>query len=313
MKASHQPSQQSAIAVVVTHNRRALLEHCLRALGCQSHPPSQILVVDNASTDGTYEWLQTWLPVELPGARVVRSPDNGGGAGGFAQGVQWALGSGEGWIWLMDDDAEPQANALEALMREVDDPANIYGSLAAKGAETSWVTTLLGPPEREVDRVTEVPVKAEVRSLPFLGFLVHSSLVRKIGLPDAGYFIAADDVEYCVRARRAGAAIFVVGTSRIEHPRSRPRRHRVLGHSVTYLSLPPWKRYYDTRNRLLIARQYYGPRLWTQALPGTLIRLAVAIAVEPNKLAQLHAFLAGLADGLRGIKGKRHTCWRITG
>jgi len=164
---------------------------------------------------------------------------------------------------------------------------------------------------KEVVFVRDVPAMSEVQSLPFLGFLVHRKLVEKVGVPDAGFFIAADDVEYCLRARRAGAKIYVIGSSRIEHPKSRPTQHRLFGHTLTYLSLPPWKRYYDTRNRLLIARKYHGHRLWTQAVPGTLLRLVVAMAVEPDRWSQLHAFCAGLLDGLRGVKGARHLKWRI--
>lgn len=81
--------------------------------------------------------------------------------------------------------------------------------------------------------------------------------------------------------------------------------------TFVYLQLPPWKRYYDTRNRLLIARKYHGYRLVTHTLPGSLVRLVFALWYEPHKLAQFWAFAAGLFDGLMGIKGKRHIWWRI--
>jgi hypothetical protein len=147
--------------------------------------------------------------------------------------------------------------------------------------------------------------------LPFLGFLIHRELVGKIGLPDAGFFIAADDVEYCVRARKAGARIIVAGKSHIEHPKSRPYEVRFPGFSLTALELPPWKRYYDTRNRLLIARKHYGVRLFSQTIPGSFVRMAAALVKEPRKLAQLKAFTAGFVDGLLGRKGRRHENWGI--
>ncbi|MBS0200377.1 MAG: glycosyltransferase [Proteobacteria bacterium] len=298
-------------AVVVTHNRSHLLEKALTGLFAQTRRCDRILVVDNASTDNTREMLseQGWL--DHLNLELIALQDNFGGAGGFAIGLQHASAGGSGWIWMMDDDAEPHPTSLEALMRQANDPSCIYGSLAVNGPHTAWLTTVLDPPLGELDMADEIPDSAKVQSLPFLGFLIHSSLVARIGLPDSDYFIAADDVEYCVRAQKAGASIIIVGKSRIEHPKSRPVHVHILGRKVVFLSLPPWKRYYDTRNRLLIARKYFGIRLFTQTIPGTLVRMFVALLKEPNKLTQLYAFTAGLIDGLLGIKGKRHDTWGI--
>lgn len=301
----------SVTTVIVTHNRRLLLREALAAHAVQTLQPSRLLIIDNASTDGSREMLaaEGWLgrsEIEL-----LELQENTGGAGGFKAGLQSAIASGASWIWMMDDDAAPHPDALQQLMRVATDPAQVYGSLAVCGNETSWLTTVIDPPLGEVERSEDVPEVATVQSLPFLGFLIHSDLVKRIGLPDAGYFIAADDVEYCVRAQRAGARILIAGKSRIEHPKSRPYKVRVLGRSLTCLALPPWKRYYDTRNRLLIARRHYGMRLFTQTIPGSFVRMLAALAVEPRKGAQLWAWCCGMLDGLLGIKGKRHTRWRI--
>jgi GT2 family glycosyltransferase len=141
--------------------------------------------------------------------------------------------------------------------------------------------------------------------------MIHRELVETIGLPDAGYFIAADDIEYCIRAERSGAQLIVAGRSQIEHPKSEIYEVRLPGRRLICLRLPPWKRYYDTRNRLLIARKYYGIRLLTQTIPGSFVRLLATMLNEPCKGAQLWAFFAGMVDGLLGIKGRRHTKWGI--
>jgi rhamnopyranosyl-N-acetylglucosaminyl-diphospho-decaprenol beta-1,3/1,4-galactofuranosyltransferase len=75
--------------------------------------------------------------------------------------------------------------------------------------------------------------------------------------------------------------------------------------------LPPWKTYYDTRNKLLIARQYHGFRLWTATLPGILVRLVAALLNESDPRGHLSAVAAGVVDGLRGRKGSRHTRWGL--
>jgi GT2 family glycosyltransferase len=301
----------SVTALVVTFNRHTLLERCLDALSKQTVPTRRILVIDNASTDGTVEWLKQWVS-HHPGASFVAFDQNTGGSGGFSEGLRIAIADGADWVWMMDDDAEPHPDALEKLMLVAQDHGNVYGSLATDGAATSWVMTLLDThPVIATTAVADIPSRAEVQMLPFLGFMIHRELVERIGLPDAGFFIAADDVEYCVCARQAGAKIFVAGESHIEHPKSHPYKVRFLGHEFTYLALPPWKRYYDTRNRLLIARKHYGLKLLTQTIPGSFVRLFSAIWKEQEKLRQLWAFTAGLVDGLLGRKGRRHTNWGI--
>jgi GT2 family glycosyltransferase len=297
--------------IVVTFNRADLLIQCIRGILQQKSYSTHILIVDNASTDGTSSKVENSRVLHDQSAELLSLSLNTGGAGGFSAGLTHAVTGGAEWIWMMDDDAEPHPEALAELMKVATDPNNVYGSLAVAGDDTAWETTLLSPPQGKVSRVADIPTQAEVEMLPLLGLLVHRDLVTKIGVPDAGFFISGDDAEYCLRARRAGAKIIVAGRSHINHPKSSAHHVTLLRKQITYLSLPPWKRYYDTRNRLLIAREYYGLRLFTQTVPGSLVRLCVAIAREPRKLAQAHAFFAGFFDGLLGIKGKRHEKWGI--
>lgn len=297
-------------AVVVTFNRKDLLKQCLSSLVHQTLPLKVIHVVDNASTDGTLDELVREGWGGQRNIEILALSENTGGAGGFTAGLAHAIKQSE-WVWMMDDDASPHPNALEELMKIATDTGTIYGSLAVHDSEPAWTTKVLIPPLGVVKQAHAVPAQAEVELIPFLGFLVHRDLVEKIGLPDKEFFIAADDAEYCLRARRAGAKILIAGKSQIEHPKAKSEDFRILGKNIIYLSLPPWKRYYDTRNRLLIARKHYGARLFTQAIPGSLIRFLAALLKEPNKPMQAYAFFAGFIDGLLGIKGRRHETWRI--
>lgn len=301
----------SPTIIVVTYNRLNLLRNCLEKINSQTHALHKILAIDNSSTDGSINYLNEIKLNNLYKMDVLLMAENTGGAGGFSSGMKAAFEQGADWIWMMDDDAAPHPNALAELLKIAKDPNTIYGSLAVNGVDTSWATILVNPPLGLVPLAKDVPAEAEVEMLPFLGFMIHRSMVEKIGLPDAGFFIAADDAEYCLRARRAGAKIVIAGKSHIEHPKTQTQTLNVLGRKIIYLSLPPWKRYYDTRNRLLIARKYHGMRLWTEALPGTFVRLIAAMIKEPRKLAQLHAFVAAVFDGLLGLKGKRHESWGI--
>jgi len=300
-------------AIVVTFNRRLLLEKCINALLFQTSALERIVIVNNASTDNTHEWIYSSSLAQHPHITYHLSKENLGGAGGFAVGMQMAFAMGSDWVWMMDDDAEPQPDALEELLKVATNIQNVYGSLAVNGPDTAWATTLL---EKDLNRVinlaAEIPEQAKVEFLPFLGFMIHCSLAEHIGLPDAGYFIAGDDVEYCSRALQSGSQLIIAGRSQISHPKSESYQVRVLVREFTCLKLPPWKRYYDTRNRILNAKKYYGLRLLTQTFPGLLVRLLAALWQEPRRAAQFWAFSAGFIDGLLGRKGRRHSFWGIS-
>ncbi len=129
-------------AVVVTYNRKALLGACLESLLAQTHPLDGICIVDNCSTDGTYEFLLgkdliaatddvgdapcETVRMVAPPARAehrvavhyVRMAENTGGAGGFHEGVKRGWEGAFDWLWLMDDDLLVAPEALEALIRK---------------------------------------------------------------------------------------------------------------------------------------------------------------------------------------------------
>jgi rhamnopyranosyl-N-acetylglucosaminyl-diphospho-decaprenol beta-1,3/1,4-galactofuranosyltransferase len=299
-------------ALVVTYNRKVLLDRCLHALATQTRAPDRILVVDNASTDGTPEALAAAGWTTRPAFELLRLGDNTGGAGGFAAGIRHAVDAGAEWIWLMDDDALPMPDALAALCAEARDTGALYGSMAVAGDRLSWPA--FPYPGTAADAIERVPASnrvVDVQALPFLGVLVHRALVERIGIPDGGYFLAADDVEYCFRARAAGSHIWLVTASRIEHPASERNGIRLPGRKFYSLRLVPWKRYYDVRNRMFVARAHYGAALYYKTIPGQLMRLLITLRYEPQRLRQIQAFVAGMVDGLLGRKGRRHEHWGL--
>ena len=101
--------QLSVAALVATVNRRDLLHKHITQLLAQTRPLNEIIVVDNASDDGTFEMLQT----EFPSVTVIRFEENMGNVGGIASGLELAFEKGHDWFWVMDDDANASEEALE--------------------------------------------------------------------------------------------------------------------------------------------------------------------------------------------------------
>jgi len=200
-------------AVVVAFNRKKLLTECLDGLMRQSLPLDAIYVVDNASTDGTDAYLQEKGYLDEPRIRYIRLPVNGGGAGGFYHGVRVAFEAGYDWIWLMDDDTEPEPDALllmEPLKTYTEVVAIANQKLDAQGSETLDGLRML---PKQNDRSTAY---ARVKFSSFVGILIRSAAVQKIGFPRPEFFIHNDDLEYCLRLRKIGD-IALAKSSKVMH------------------------------------------------------------------------------------------------
>jgi len=298
-----------AVAIVVTHNRKNLLIKCINAIFSQS-VPCDIIVLDNASTDGTDKVFCHSNGINDQGHRVhyLRMEENTGGAGGFYHGLQYAMTRTWMWFWLMDDDAIPEPDALGNLLLNVRNREAIYGS-AAVGIENQkqclcWPVNLSGKSNKNIEWYDDLKDMEEVSSIPFLGFFIHREMVRKIGLPDKNYFIYGDDLEYCQRAKSYGAKIFLIKNSVVIHPLTKGKIYEFMNFKIAYRSFSSFKSYYETRNKILTAKKYYGTRLWTQTLPGILFRALAGIFNEKNPSLVLATYTKAIMDGLSGTSGK---------
>ena len=310
MHSSHSMNRKENVAViVVTHNRRQELLRCIQAILNQTMN-CDIIIVDNASIDGTKEALHEMGIINHPCVHYLYRSENTGGAGGFYQGLKWAINGRWQWFWLMDDDALPERDALEKLLIQASNWKNIYGSTAV-GADNGKIK-LCFPARRSnqsgnefIEYHESLANLEDVAWIPFLGFLIHRKLIENIGLPDKDFFILDDDVEYSVRAKKKGAKLKMVKSSIIYHPFQPSIPVKILNWKIYYRSMPAWKVYYDVRNKILIARRHYPILLWTKTMPGIIFRAIFALLHEKKKRQQIHAYSIAIIDGLFGRKGKR--------
>ncbi|MDX6371395.1 MAG: rhamnopyranosyl-N-acetylglucosaminyl-diphospho-decaprenol beta,3/1,4-galactofuranosyltransferase [Nocardioidaceae bacterium] len=267
--------QETVAVVVVTYNRASLLTRMLAGLAALDRTPDAVIVVDNASTDHTATVLDTVTDLKL---EVIRPEENLGGAGGFHAGVEAAYEQGYDRIWLMDDDVVPAPDCLDVLMAVDEDclmavREDTTGRLVEKAAvtfdlrnplrikpKTAMVETTYGARER-------MPELVEIQNVAFEGFLVRRRVVEAIGLPDPGFFIFYDDVDFALRARRAGFTIWAV-------------RDAVLVRQLDFdqqLDLAGWKGYYMYRNLFTIHLRY-GENAMVRAKPWLITAGVVALS-----------------------------------
>jgi rhamnopyranosyl-N-acetylglucosaminyl-diphospho-decaprenol beta-1,3/1,4-galactofuranosyltransferase len=261
-RVSRVPARDRRIAaVVVTYNRLELLQGLLKALG-DVPELDEVLVVDNASTDGTTEWLGG-LDVERVHARTL--DHNSGGAGGFHDGLGWAVDRGADLVWLMDDDGLPEPDCLDRLLARAGD-LDFWGPVVVDEADPERLVFPIRLPggTRVVHAMSDVRRAAEdglIRGIviPFNGVLVTRELVERIGLPRAEFFIWGDDHEYRLRAERAGARVATVVGARVHHPSVGALGTPMAFGRTTYNDTPSdLKHYCMARNNLVNLRDYGG-------------------------------------------------------
>jgi len=303
--ASHDPASGRVCAVVVTYNRPALLRACLLVLQGQTRPVDTVLVVDNASTDGT----RAMVRAEFPEATTLAMSANGGGAGGFHAGMKWAYGQGYDWLWLMDDDARPAPDCLAKLW-DRRRPASVVVPLQQDSdGRTYGIGRWRG---REVEATSEVVAAERPTVGPyvfrFVGPLVARGVVAAVGLPNKDFFIWFDDIEYSLRIHRLpGAQIIVVPDAVIMHDFGGVYREaRFLWRRSVRNQQPAWKTYYGARNHLYtVTRTRRSPREILLFLIGNAKLLLGELAYEPDRWVRVRTHLAGIRDGALGRLGKR--------
>jgi rhamnopyranosyl-N-acetylglucosaminyl-diphospho-decaprenol beta-1,3/1,4-galactofuranosyltransferase len=259
------PSDDRRIAaVVVTFNRLEMLQTLVKVLA-DVPGLDEVLVVDNASTDGTGEWL-AGLPDEY-GDRVTGRtlPRNTGGAGGFHNGLAWAVERGADLAWLMDDDGTPEHGCLDRLLAH-DGDLDFWGPVVVDQADPERLVFPIRLPGgarivHAMDDVRRAAVDGLIRGIviPFNGVLVTRGLVERIGLPRAEFFIWGDDHEYRLRAERAGARIATAVDARVQHPSGGALGTPMAFGRTTYNDTPSdLKHYCMARNNLVNLREYGG-------------------------------------------------------
>lgn len=208
----------SNAAVVVSFNRRELLERCLSALSQQTRPLDEIIVIDNGSTDGGPDMVRSLYPRVF----LFETGVNLGGAGGFAWGVELAAERGHDYVWLMDDDGEPDFDSFEELMAAVessDVPLSFAASMVTThedGSPNAGNLPVLSSDMQHQLKAQEIGTIA-VRAATFVGVLVNIAIARTTHLPQRDYFIWIDDMEYTLRLSRLAPAV-MVSRSTIKHP-----------------------------------------------------------------------------------------------
>lgn len=292
--------------LVLTYNNYADTRECLASLAGLEYPDCEVVVVDNGSCDGSLEKLRG----DFPSLTFIENGTNLGYAGGNNRGIARALERGADAVWLLNNDTVVHPEALARL-------AEAAASLPDAGILGSFVCCYDAPQEvhfaggklvkgkgkgRHIGGEVRGPYPDRPQRTDFVtgaSLLARREMIEEVGALDESFFLYLEDVDWALRARRAGWATYVVPGSRVWHKINRTTqmaRPRII--------------YYVCRNSLYLCRRHFPLRL-PQVLGWCLYSYVASYLVkwvlggfDPGALAYLRMGWRGVGDFLAGRMGE---------
>lgn len=263
-----------AVSIVIPlYNQLEYTKGCLDSLRDTLAMPVEIILVDNASSDGTADYLKT-----LSQVTVISNSDNKGFGGACNQGIRAAAGE---WIVVLNNDVIVAPGWLDGML---------------EGA-ARWKLQVVTPAIREGARCYDINqyareltgrMKGVIRRGKANGicFMAHRSVFDAIGLFDENFRIGQyEDKDFFLRAIRAGFALGTVGSAFLHHFGSQTQK-AVKRHTSGYA----------LENKAYFARKWHLP--WWRRMAGrTSERLADRMAARREKARYGHTLMEKLIDG----------------
>ena len=304
------------LAHIHTFNDADIIDETIAAVRRQTRPVDGLIVVDNASTDGTLECPS------LRDVEIIRHRDNLGTSGAVHSGFRYALDHGYDWIWVLDADSIVAPDALEKLLE-------LYQSWPrGRQEETAFLATqgynirdgfavngqmfirrgfeMVNPPPGEQYYPCHVTI--------WSGCLYRLAAVRQIGLPNPDYVLDWGEGEYGYRTMKAGYKGFIHRGANLQHnvrgsPSFVAYRHKVGPITIKLYRFPPIRCYYACRNSLYFP--LYDIAEWRLRLVLSNVlthgKITVNFLMRPwSHGAQIAACFRGIWHGLTGNIAARY-------
>jgi len=295
-------SNSSLVGIVlVNYNGLKFMSDCLESLARIDYPAARIVVVDNASTDGSVEWVAAHYP------NIVLLPQgtNRGITGGNNAGIQWCLENACDHVLLLNNDTVVELDFLSRLMAHAepdcmlvpkiyfhDNKALINNHLGGydyrRGLHRDW---FYGKVDSSASRKVQYAAMANTCAL-----LLPAETFQKTGMMDETFFMYSDDTDFITRAVRQGTRIKFVPDAVLYH-----RESSSSGGTGSPLSV-----YYTNRNRLYFMFKHQKNRaalLFFIVYFGVTRVLVALHYLLRGKRVQLFALIHAVADFCQGHMG----------
>jgi len=237
--------------VILNYNGRETLKKCLLSIFKNDYPNFEIVLVDNNSTDGSFEIAKT----NFSKAHLIKNKENFGFAAGNNVGIRFALERMADFVLLLSNDAEAEKDFLSRLISaaEKNNKAGIFSPLIfsmdsrqiqfSKG-KISWFRTKAF---REKKIKTEDGWETDFATGSAM--LIKKEVFKKAGLLDEDYFLFWADIDFSLRALRAGFENMVVASSWIY----RQKKSKISQESDVYWEAISRRVFFKKNTRIFLA------------------------------------------------------------
>jgi len=241
------PDRGSICAVVVTYHPDTGVGRRLEGIAAQV---AGLVVVDNSADNAVAGALRS--VTDRLGAHLVVNAENLGVAAALNVGVRWAVAQGYGWVLTLDQDSAPLPSLVDGLVTvfHASDLGDRLGAIGANYVDASTSTAI----HRAAwfrDRTWR-----ECTTVITAGTLLSLRAFATVGQFRDAFFIDSVDHDYCLRLRAKGYRVVVTREALMVHAVGDYERVRVLGMEIAHSIHPPARRYYITRNRLVLIGEY---------------------------------------------------------
>lgn len=285
---------QKIVAVVVTYNRKTILEECIRSLINQSLNDIDVLIIDNASTDGTKEYIASYLGNSK--VYYFNTNANLGGAAGFNIGIRKAYEMGYKYIWIMDDDSIPRLNCAEVLANAANTLDGDFGFLS------SYVEWSDGSPcVMNIQSVSPKWINSSeklkkgmlrVENASFVSMFINREAVEKCGLPIKEFYIWGDDAEYSERISKFYKNYFV-SDSIVTHKTDSNHGIDICQEKIDKID----RMVYMYRNRMYLSRKK-GIIRTLRSIGHNVVEALKVMKKSSNKIKRVFVIVKGTTMGL---------------
>lgn len=304
--------------IVVNWNTREMLRGCLASIAAQTQAPHEVIVVDNASSDGS----AAMVAADFPQVRLIANANNRGFAGANNQGLAIARG---GHVLLLNPDTIVLDHAIDRMLGWLTRHPQVgcVGCQVLEAPDVIQQTCFADPTPLNL-AITEFGLKRFARLLPRLGkpwylgwdrtterevevvsgmfMLVPQAVLEKVGPLDLGFFVYAEEADWCRRIRTAGWTCVFAPQAQIIH---------LDGGSKSTAQIRSKMHVQLQKSHLHYARKHHGRAGWlvlkglyigSAALRGAIFGLKGLLRPDAESRARLQLSRAALAYHLAGLE-----------
>ncbi len=282
-------------AVVVTYNRKELLKENIDCLLNQTEKKSlDIIIIDNASTDGTHEYINEYIVTKK--ITYINTGSNLGGAGGFQYGINYAAKNNYEFVWVMDDDCMPHPNSLEQFLRYDKKLNGNYGFLSSKvlwkNGEICTMNIQRKTMTKNIKDFSDEIIPVVMAS--FVSLFVPVRVIKEFGLPIKEFFIWTDDWEYTRRISKKYKCYLITSSEVIHKSASN------IGANIATDTVDRLERYnYLYRNDVYLYRREGITGFIYEIIRLSSHILKVLFKAKDNKIKRIKFIINGTRNGFK--------------